>query len=76
MIVFSTDVSNNGNKLATPLESQTSILEEFMVQSGEVTVNYTIDTLMICSTTESTKNFLILALSPTNTRELSAKIGR
>lgn len=46
MATFYADVANDGNKLATILGSQTSVVEEFCLQSGEVAVSITIDTVI------------------------------
>lgn len=47
MAALSVNVVNDGNNLATLLRSQTSILDEFMLQSDEVAINATVDVLMI-----------------------------
>lgn len=47
LTICSANVANDGNKLATPLESQTAILEEFILQSNEVAVTATVDILVI-----------------------------
>lgn len=47
MAAFSINVGNDGNKLVSSLGSQTSILEEFVSQFGEVVIVTTVDTLVI-----------------------------
>lgn len=47
MATFSSNVSNDGNKLVTLLGSQTSIIQEFVQQSGKVAIEAIVDTLMI-----------------------------
>lgn len=47
MTAFFANITNNENRLVTPLGSQTSIPEEFVLQFGKVTITATIDTLVI-----------------------------
>lgn len=75
MAIFSANIANNGNKLVTPLGSQTSIIEEFVLQSSEVVVGTTVDTL-VNSARKSTKNFSLLTISPSNTKIPSAQQER
>lgn len=76
LVAFSIDVANDVNKMATPLGSQTSILEEFILQSNEVVANAIVDTLVIEFNRKSMKNYFVLTLSPINLREPSMQQGR
>lgn len=67
MASFSYDVSNERNKLVTMLGSHSTIIEEFVLQSGNMAFDATIDTLVIKFDQEKYKKFL-------NTNSLSIKL--
>lgn len=62
MAAFSINVANNKNKQVSLLESQTSIIEEFIQQSSGVAIGATLTPWWLSSTNESTKNFSIPTL--------------
>lgn len=58
MVALSSNVTNNGNKLANLLGSQTSVIEKFMPQSSTVAIGNTVNTLVIEFDQEKYKEFL------------------
>lgn len=70
MAAFSLNFANDGTKLVTSLGSQTSIQEEFMLESGKVIVSTIVDTPVIEFDQGKYKKFLHNnSLSPTNAKE-------